>query len=343
MSIDRRVCELVGARWHDLGLPGKPSENLVFMKIQGKLSANASIIGLVLDCDERKPLSVVKIPRNPARPLGVNREYSAMQAIRDACHDWEGSKRIPFEGFVEQVAGAKVLFQRAAVGHSMVKEIIGESSIRTLYADVLPWLLDFHLCNRNEVCLEGDLLETLVSKPINLFSEKMRKFPDIEISTRLRDHLAGVARDISGARISLASQHGDFNAHNIILGANMSGMRNFSVIDWEDFDERQLPIHDLSHFFISNSKLLDMKHGTGESFSKFIIESGWYQQLFVESVQRYENAGVIASGVYWKLVPLYIVTMCLRLMDEQRQQENTLGVWIARANEYVNRFPFLKS
>ena len=341
MSIDRHVCEVVGARWDELEIPEKPSGDLVFMKIQGKLSANASVIGLILDGAERRPVCVAKIPRNPACPIGIDHEYAAMSAIRSTYEDWQYKFRIPFEGFVEPISGAKVLFQRAAIGHSMVKAMMGEMSIRGLYKEILPWLNEFHRHNQKEVCLEGELLDVLVKKPIMLFCEKMQDYPDIEISNRLREYLAALPANVSGKNVCLVSQHGDFNAHNIILKSDGLDPVDFSVIDWEDFRQDQLPMHDLTHFFVSNSKLLDMKADSGASFTGHIIENGWYQNLFMDAVKNYESFGIISADLYWRLVPLYMVEMCLRLMDEQRKQEHTLGIWVSRANEFVHRFPLL--
>lgn len=341
MSIDRLIYEQVHNRWRELGLIEKPSQNLAFMKVQGKLSNNASIIALVFDADKRRPVAAVKIPRNPACTTAVDSENAAMTKIRESFEGWEGLGRVSCEGFIEKISGAPILFQNAMTGHSMVKEVTSVAAVQDIYTQVLPWLLEFHQCRSVETVLEGDRLEELVTKPIRNFFENVSEYPGIEVPSRVQDYLRGLSLAVTGEKVRLCGQHGDFNAHNLIVRENNESTINFGVIDWEDFSNEQLPIHDLNHFFISNSKLVDMNLNAEDSFIKFVLSEGWYRDRYIDSVKKYEDAGMVRSEIFWKLTPLYMACICLRLMTEHRSQESTIGVWITRANKFIERLPTL--
>ncbi len=340
MSIDREVCKIVRERCSELGLNTAASKKLEFFKVQGKMSKNASIIALVLDGATQKPIAVAKIPRNPKCTLSIDSEFAAMEFMQKNISNWDGAVKIPYQGFLVTLLGAKVLIQRAEFGHSLVREMTDQQNVQRVYSHVLPWLLDFHKSKTKDVTLSGDVLQALVINPIEQFLAKLNDIENVQLTDRVKKYIDQLANDVTGSAIKLCQKHGDFNAHNIIV-TDESKSDGFFIIDWEDYLFDQLPIHDINHFFVSNSKLQDMNGTPEQTFEKYMLTDGWYKNAYNDAIKTYESAGFINADVFMKLTPLYMLEICLSLMSEQRQQANTINVWLSRMDKYID--VFLKS
>jgi len=337
MSIDREVCKVVQQRWSELGFDKATPQNLEFFKVQGKLSKNASIIALVIDSATETPVAVAKIPRNPKCTFSIDSEFAAMESMQKANREWAGAENIPYQGFVETILGVKVLIQRAELGHSLVREMTDQQNIQKIYSQVLPWLFEYHKSETKEVTLEGDVLQTLVKNPIEQFKTKLSDLDDVQLSDTVKQYFDNLANDVTGSVVKLCQKHGDFNAHNIIV-TDASKSDGFFIIDWEDYLPEQLPVHDVNHFFISNSKLQEMSGTAEQAFEKYMLTDGWYKNAYNDAIKTYESAGFISADIFIKLTPLYMLEICLSLMSEQRQQGNTINVWLSRMDRYINAF-----
>jgi len=110
------------------------------------------------------------------------------------------------------------------------------------------------------------------------------------------------------------------------------------LIDWEDYRPMQLPIHDLNHFFTSNSHLLGAGMSPVESYGKFVLNDGWYRNLYFKAIKEYESYNLVDYETFWMLVPLYIIQMCNRVTETQRTQQDTISTWINRMNFLISRY-----
>jgi len=341
MSIDRAICKKVQQRWADLGMQGSAPEALQFLKVPGKLSNTGAVVAMVFNASTQKPIAVAKIPRTPSVTTGIVREQKAMEIVKRDTSLWSGAKHIPVNSFIDEICGAQVLFQQAGKGHALVREMVGRENEEQIYEQILPWLLAFHNQTSTNVSLDEENLRRLVSDPIEQFLALTKDVDGITVPESVKQYLQQLSSLVEGKELKLCAQHGDFNAHNIVCTAIESGSMDFTVIDWEDHREAQLPIHDLNHFFISNSKLLDINSTASEAFSKHIIGAGWYQDLYATAVAKYEAAGIIDSETFYRLTPIYFCEYALRLMDEHRQQGGTINVWVDRLIQYIETFPLL--
>lgn len=337
MSIDREVCKVVQERFSELGHDQVVPESLEFLKVQGKLSKNASIIGLVIDSSLQQPVAVAKIPRNPECTIAIEQELTAMESMRESASKWPGSVNVPYQGFIETILGSKVLIQSAKQGYSLVRDMVGQQDVQQVYSRVIPWMIDFHKTSAKEVQLEGDVLHKLVVNPVEQFITKINALENIELPESVNNYFNSLADDVVGSTVKLCHKHGDFNAHNILV-TDASKHDAIYIIDWEDYQADQLPIHDLNHFFISNSKLLDMSCTSEQAFEKYLLNDGWYRDAYINAIKNYETEGFITVDNFHKLTPLYMAEICLSLMSEQRQQENTINVWVSRMDRFISVF-----
>lgn len=337
MSIDRQICKVVQKRWAELGHDKDAPEEVEFFKVQGKLSKNASIIALIIDSKSHDPVAVAKIPRNPECTLGVEHELSAMVSLRESVGSWPGVANVPCHGFIETTSGLKVLIQQAKKGHSLVREMTDPENEKQVYVRVLDWLIDFHKSSTKEVELEGDALRQLVTEPVEKFLSKMHAPGNVELPESVKNYFNKLADKVAGSKVRLCRKHGDFNAHNIIV-TDKSKDDGLYIIDWEDYQSNQLPIHDLNHFFISNSKIIDMDCTSEQAFEKHILTDGWYKNAYINAVRRYETEGFINAESFYMLTPLYMAEICLSLMSDYRQQQSTINVWVSRMDRFINSF-----
>jgi len=100
--------------------------------------------------------------------------------------------------------------------------------------------------------------------------------PEIQLPASLGRYLEELPSLVKGAKLKLCAQHGDFNAHNIIVNDKDVSPLDLAVIDWEDYRKAWLPVMDVNHFFISNSKLLDMSFTAEQAFATFIVGKGCF-------------------------------------------------------------------
>jgi hypothetical protein len=106
----------------------------------------------------------------------------------------------------------------------------------------------------------------------------------------------------------------------------------------EDYRPWRLPIHDLNHFFASNSHFLSAGMPPVESYTKYVLNGGWYHDLYVREVADYETRGLIDRDTFWRLTPLYMIEMCRSLEDVQRDQAYTAPTWVKRMNAYISSY-----
>jgi len=335
MSLEKAVCDLVRQHWGELHQEGQAPESLVFLKIAGKTSPNASIIAMVLDAYKHTPVAVAKIPRNPQSALGLKREHEAMNDLRTSIINTDLLSHTSAYGTLLDYNGVKILLQIAGMGHPMVRQMTSRKTVEELYGKILPWMADFHAEGAEECILEGIVLGDLVKAPIDRFMEKYVAASNCSLSDTTKQFFTELPDRVEGRRICLCRQHGDFNAHNTLVEYSDRHLKNFTLIDWEDYRAGQLPVHDLNHFFTSNSNLLSAGNPPEESYANFVLNEGWYRDLYTQAIATYEDRGLIDRDTFMMLTPLYLVDMCSRIEDVQRAQQYTAPTWIKRLNKYI--------
>ena len=333
MSIDKSVCELVRKHWKELQPSNPLPESLVFLKVAGKTSADASIIALVIDGHSHNPVAVAKIPRNPQVTVGIECEYAAMTNIKESISDSNILDHVPYRGTLTEINDVKILLQTAAKGDPMVRVMTSQQSVEEHYKKILPWMISFHSNGAEESVLEGEALDRLVESPIKRFVEQYKEM----ISKETHQFLTELPDKVKGRKVQLCRQHGDFNAHNILLELDGNHCKNFTLIDWEDYRTGQLPIHDLNHFFTSNSYLLGAGKPPEESYANLVLNDGWYHDLYLRAIADYETGGLIDKETFMLLTPLYFIEMCFRIADVQRQQQHTASTWVKRLNVFCSQ------
>lgn len=337
MSFDRTICSLALDRWEELGHHGTAAPSgLVVLKLQSKRSDNGSIVALLCDRDTQGPVAVVKIPRNPRDTSAIDRESQAMSLLARHYGDWELRDSLVAHGFTATVSGIRVLFQQAAKGHSLVRELRTAASAAAASQRAADWLLAFNRHVAQRVVLRDDELRRLVVEPLRVFDALVAAGEHL-VTDATRAHLAQLPDRVAGRSISLVPQHGDFNAHNIV-GRKLRGQSLLAVIDWEDFRLAQLPIHDVNHLFTSNSKLIGRDMTAARAYRDLVVRPSWYQSLFARVVSQYERAGLVDTDTFLALTPMYMVESALRMTDPSRQQDATIHIWVDRLNQFVSAF-----
>jgi len=338
MSLEQSICKLVKQHWNDLYSEGHAPDSLILIKVAGKLSPNANIIAMIIDAKHQQPVAVAKIPRNPQSTYGLEQEYYAMTSIQNSISNSSLLDNIPYRGTLVEIDGIKILLQTAGEGYPMVRELTNQKSIGLLYKKIVPWMFEFHLDGSTSCVLEGNILHKFVKEPVSRFLEQHKELYHNILSDISIHYLSKLSTNIEGLTVHLCRQHGDFNAHNILVNFNGKRFNNFTLIDWEDYNDQQLPIHDLNHFFTSNSHLLGKGRPPEDSYAKLILNKGWYQNLYHQALTNYEKTGLITHNTFLKLTPLYHIGMCFRLAESQRQQLNTAHVWIKRMDLFINNY-----
>lgn len=338
INIERTVCELVRHHWGDINPDSQAPESLLFLKVAGKTSPNASIIALVLDECYRRAVAVAKIPRNPQLTIGLEREYAAMLDLRESVRNAGTLAHLPYNGTMAEINGINILLQTAGSGWPMVREMTSRKSIEMLYEVILPWVFNFHAEGAEQCVLEGETLREFVESPIARFMDQVGAYYTDLISRQTRQYLLELPCKVEGLKVPLCRQHGDFNAHNVLVKLDFNQLVDFTLIDLEDYQFRQLPIYDLNHFFTSNSKVVGGGMTAQNSYSEFLLKDGWYQDLFKKAVTSYEERELIEEGTFWMLSPLYFIGMCNRVLEVQRQQEDTVVTWLTRMNAFIKRY-----
>lgn len=337
MSLEQLICKFVKQHWHKLNPEINPPDSLVIIKVAGKPSPNAAIIVLVLDALKRSPVAIAKIPRNPNQTIGIENEYAAMVDLNKSLTNSEVSRHIPYQGLIVENSGCKILLQRAGHGIPMTRAMTSEQSVTSLYEMILPWMVKFNADRAIKCVLAGNLLKDLVTKPIAEFFKQYPELCQKLLSPEAKQFLGDLPEKVEGQKLCLCRQHGDFNAHNLLIEMGKGSITDFTLIDWEDYRILQLPIHDLNHFFISNSKVLESNMSIQDSFTKLIVQKGWYQDLYSTAIKNYTAHHLIDFNTFQLLIPLYLISMCLKVSESQRQQAETAHVWIQRADQFIKQ------
>ncbi len=340
--MDHEIFKRLSENWQEFW-PDKPvPHGFHLMKVQGKFTPNACIVALILDAEARCPVAVVRIPRNPKYTRHIEAEHDCTKALVSQGLSDEVLRHVPRGSVLASACGRQIHLQGTCSGHSMVREFTSHEHVRSLYPSILSWMRDFHEQCAQKMALEGDNLSRHILDEIERIKKEV---PEMyaSLSEIAKNHFQALPDKVKGNKVTLTRQHGDFNAHNTLVQMKDGVLGDFAIIDWEDSSAEQLPIHDLNHFFISNSKLLMQGESAESTFDEFILSPGWYQDLYIESVRVFSERGLIDEDTFWRLTPLYLLGMCARVNEYGRQQGNTAAIWLKRTELFINSFPKLQA
>lgn len=339
--MEKEIFDSVRHHWEELNGNAPVPRDFLLLKVQGKLARNASLVGLVLDVSQREPVAVVKVPRNPAYTGNIEAEAAGLAGVKRSTLSDEVLRHIPYGTVLGRTANQTILLQSACKGHSMVRELTTRKRVEHLYGKIIDWMIELHAAGLKNLTLGDAELARWVNPTIRRLKQELPVTYE-SFSDHTKYYLASLGDRIRGRRIAITQQHGDFNAHNVLVSIKGATLAHFWLIDWEDYSEQELPILDLNHFFVSNSKVLDGRGSAESTFSKFILSQGWYRDLYVRAVQLYTQRCFMDEDVFWALTPLYFVSMCLRVTDEGREEGHTVGVWARRAEAFIEHSPELR-
>lgn len=335
--MEKEIIENVRKHWGKISQAKSTPDAMVCLKLQGKKSNNGSIIVLVIEAKTQEGVALAKIPRDPGYTAQIQDEFNAFTNLDKYDFSEDVKVSMPAGAVVVKVAGSDVLIEGACKGFPAVREFTGRQSIEQVYQNVLPWYGNFSAATLSDenTSLEGRL---------SLLTEFQSKFPDLykllnESSVEYYSSLVANVNDLSAPSVF---QHGDFNAYNILIqkeGENYSG---FAVIDWEDGMDGALPVYDLNHYFICNANLVEQMGSATDKYQKFILSPGWYQDLYIKSVEDYSSKISMDIDLYWSLTPLYFIHMAMAVCSDKRQEGDTAPQWISWANDFIEKFPKLK-
>lgn len=318
------------------GFQGIRESDLVILKLEGKKSANGSIILLLINSADKMPVGLVKIPRNPKCFAHLESECRCIVKLNEQIEDEDVVRVIPGGCIVKDIGMRKVIIQEACQGVPMVRSLDPGNTGFTgmLFRNVFDWALKFHGAISEDVLLGESHARKYLIDPVEWL--KANK-PDIysKLSENSRTHLEGLPLYAEGRKVRLMHQHGDFNMYNLLSVEDAA--KEFSVIDWEDYKDLALPIHDINHFFVTGANLLK-KQGVVDSVANLLVKEGWYRDLYAEVVQSYVNDQVFDEELFYRLSPLYFVEMIRHISSDSRQEEHTHEVWVNLCNLYVESF-----
>ncbi|MFK5894474.1 MAG: phosphotransferase [Pseudomonadota bacterium] len=315
--------------------------SMVWMKVQGKNTPKGCIVLMVLDEIRHLPVAIVKIPRTPEFTEQIELEFNSINAVNKLIMDKQTKAHVPSGAVIVSVAGKKVLIESACDGHPMVREFLDSNAIKNMSQSMVDWQIEFSKAtNSNEIEFTTDNINKHVTSVLKRLKETSKETYEL-LSPLSVEYFTTLESKLEGKKLKLVQQHGDFNAYNILV--NMSGdtMFDFSVIDWEDYSVT-LPIFDINHFFICNSNLVSLSGSATDKYKDHIINSSWYQDMYINSVDKYIKALALDEDVYWMLTPLYFIEMANRVFAESRQQGETAPQWISWGNEFIEKFPKIK-
>ncbi len=319
-----------------IGLQGIRKNDLVILKLEGKKSANGSIILLLLNAVDRLPVGLVKIPRNPKCFTHLESECKSIENLHKLIHDNEITNAVPGGCIVKDIGMRKVIIQSACAGSPMVRSVDPDNvdGAAALFRRVFGWSLRFHLAISEKVMLDDIYIQKYMVEPVEWLKINM---PDAysKLSEKSKIHFEKLPEYSRGRSVMLVHQHGDFNLYNLLSGVD--GSERFSVIDWEDYKEKSLPVHDINHFFVTGANLLDKQDAVG-SFKSLLGEAGWYKELYNEVVQAYADSNVFEKDFFYLISPLYFIEMIKHVTNDVRQEEHTHEVLLDLCNLYIESF-----
>ncbi len=317
----------------DTLFPGrKAPPAFVPIKAPGKRGARSKVNVLVFGGHSDGMLAVCSFPRSPEFDECITLEADNLRRCRDALKDRPVAGTLPEILFDGEIEGVHVLIQEGKPGISLQEILASGRSYRKWFMLCGAWLADLHASTtvaRVKVAKE-DLdawlfrpLDTLIQGSVFLNADRVKK---------IRQWIDSAARFVEGQEVPLCGQHGDFNAHNILVHE-----QGIAVIDWEDARFDVPPFLDLNQFVISNAHQLKTGLTPAESMQRFALSRGAYRDAVHEMSTAYCRAIEIHPSFPMMMVPACMVHMACMYRMAHRGQEKASKDWLEMLDCFVTQ------
>jgi len=308
-GINHDVARMLSGGWSRWGL-GPPPRTLSWLLLTGGEASFNKVVGLVLADDERQPRVAVKLSRCPTSDTGLLREAHALELIAAERPALQGVPRVVFR---ERFGAALALCQTVVRGRPL-EQWLRRGNLRDLALAVTDWFCE--LAGRSRASPAAEWRPRLVEPTLNGFAGLAGPAVVPELVARTRRLFA------SFDELPLTISHGDAGPSNVL----MDECQRISVIDWEDFEPRGLPVGDLSSLLTLLFFHLENPWHTGrfrEVYRATLDPTTNYGRVRAECFARYASR----VGVQPALVsPLSLVPWMQRsLREHQGMRDATLG------------------
>jgi hypothetical protein len=315
----------------DITINSKNEKDYDIIKTSTRESANANIVLYILDLNIRKVIAIVKVPRLNNNIKYLTEENNKITEILNDSSQNLIKKQIP-NTILIKLDDTALLFQKFEEGTKLVQVMQSKDKVIKWTKKIMYWYMNF-LNSRTKVkVLESD---ALIKKTSDILINFKNLYPNVysKFNKNTLQFFYNTKHHLVNERVTLIGQHNDFNAHNLIIN-NLKSKFSFSIIDWEDYENYCLPVIDLNHYFISNSGLLSKKSKMA-NYNNYFINDSYYKSLYLEVIQQLSDLGFISKQAFKYLTPYYFLIMCINLNKQNREQTNTLEIWVKRMEIYI--------
>lgn len=284
----RWLVDHILSKWTEYVLPGDPPKGLApFM-----ITSFRSVIVLLFDSAQGKPMVVCKIARTTSTRLRLINDYETLLLLFKHCSD----------SFTRSLPRALEFFDIRGFGGVLVQTYIaGEQMtpgkkklLNTHLGAVSSWLSHFHRESLEipdrylaSTDIENPLIQRL-AKDLDLFGEQSFWFQLVESRTT----------ELLKFGTPLMWAHGDLNPTNVICQGNYIG-----VVDWDQASSSEIPLYDWFDFLFSYGySLFRVSFGDARScfkgFEQTFFSKNSLSKAIKEATHDYiENIGVDAEAV----------------------------------------------
>jgi len=298
-------------------------EKILLMKVDGRQDKTGMVSFLVFLKGNHNPVYYVKTTRNNGYRGLLEKEFSKLKNVRERLTDCQLKENLPRPIIFTEVNDFPLFITTVFCGRSLAMMIRGKhwgkkKIIKKYLSEVLSWLIKFQKIGlRNESSedfFSSKLTDTKLLEIDNFYGNKY-KSSSLELINRFQ-------KEGSNQLIPVTACNGDFHLGNVI-----SNKRGFGIIDWEDYLEKDCPLLDFYHLFIATSSLLSSERiGIENGFRSFLLNPGWFKDLFFESVIEYTNALNINLDTAKVYFPYCLLAHVIK--EFRRQNYNAAEAWL---------------
>jgi len=252
MSMLNEIANTIIKSRHAFSLSEQDCRNLSFLKVGGNPWAEGRINYLVFTEGSTEPVLFVKMIRERAKGVALQREYELLQQL--ASHN-AVAPFLPLPAALLSPGDHPILVQGVCRGRRLISSL---SKSPFLFHQQSRIARNFHQASRFLKVLNGNIQQTLRIEDFHrLFTEPLLSFERALMGKNdpvMEAYLGEVGKQAVTC-LFLTPLHGDYSATNIFL----EPQGDLKIIDWETGSSNGLPLCDLFYFmtkYIHNLKIL---------------------------------------------------------------------------------------
>lgn len=299
------------------------------LKVQGSSRKNGSVSFLGFINDESSPRLFVRVPRNPGDDSRLQLETDALIELHHLLRNTRLENSVPRVILIDNRDGKKVVWQSVARGRTLIHLIKSSLSMKKQVKRFLPlslqWLLDFHqISNAGLRVIDDAFVDEHVRQPLGEFKTAVLNDVDFE-------HVIEGLEKFKNQSIPLTAIHGDFNPHNLMFSEE-SGI---TVIDWETYSPKNIPLLDLLHLVIATCIYLPRQPDyPGEGITRFFLKKNWYHHFAANLIQNYCDKMQVNVELAYAYIPVYLAKMALQEIAFNKEDIHEIEVWRNAMRDY---------